>query len=171
MTLADVLKGKDIPQAITESLALISVRHIDFDSRIREGWLVVHTDLAKEAQEIFEELYSRGFPIERMQPVHLYDWDDSRSMADNNTSAFNYRVMTDGARISHHAYGRAIDINPLVNPYCHSDGTIAPRGAVYDPAQPGAVTRDIADLFKSRGWVWGGDWSDPKDWQHFEKKI
>jgi hypothetical protein len=103
-----------------------------------------------------------------------FEWDDDRSMAANNTSGFNYRPMTgDGTsatRLSPHALGRAIDINPLLNPYIKGE-MIKPDGAVYDPSRPGTITADsfIVKFLKKRGWTWGGDWTSLKDYQHFEK--
>ena len=89
-------------------------------------------------------------------------------MLANNTSAFNYRTIAGTTRLSNHATGRAIDINPMLNPFMR-DAYVAPSGATYDTKISGTVTEKIAEIFKSRGWSWGGDWTDRKDWQHFER--
>jgi len=169
MSLEEALTGKEIPDDIREVLALIPVPFFSFDGEVREGQLVVHRELEKEVQDIFKKLVDTRFPIKQIAPVVAYGWDDDASMADNNTSAFNYRVIFNTDRLSNHSYGRAIDINPLQNPYVLSDGTVMPKGAHYDLLQPGTITAEVADLFRLRGWSWGGDWKDRKDWQHFEK--
>jgi hypothetical protein len=130
--------------------------------------------------ELFEAIFADGFPIATAIPIAdlQFEWDDDRSMAANNTSGFNYRPMTgsgiDGSpgasRLSPHALGRAIDINPLLNPYIKG-GVIKPEGAAYDPTRSGTITADsfIVKFLKERGWTWGGDWMSLKDYQHFEK--
>jgi hypothetical protein len=120
--------------------------------------------------EIFEELFLAGFPIEKVKPIIHYKWSDSASMADNNTSAFNYRKSTASNRLSLHAYGRAIDINPRQNPYIYRE-IILPEGGTFEPSAPGTITEtsQIVRLFEEKGWRWGGRWKRPKDFQHFEK--
>jgi hypothetical protein len=99
-----------------------------------------------------------------------FAWNDDRSMEANNTSGFNYRAITDGKKISNHALGRAIDINPLLNPYIRGE-EVRPAGAIYDPTQAGTLVESstIVRFMKERGWTWGGDWTSLKDYQHFEK--
>lgn len=169
MTLDEACAGKEIPKDISDTLTLIAVPFLSFDGEVCEGELVVHADLAEETKEIFNTLFEKRFLIERMVPVVMYGWDDDASMAANNSSAFNYRFIAGTDRLSNHSFGRAIDINPFQNPYTQRDGKVVPEGAQYDPSQPGTVTEDIAAVFKSHGWQWGGDWQDRKDWQHFEK--
>ncbi|NNM84128.1 M15 family metallopeptidase [Candidatus Parcubacteria bacterium] len=169
MTLGDALAGKDIPEDIKKNLTLTNVKFFSFDREVREGQLVIHAAIAGEVQEIFEKLAGRRFPIQQIVPIVAHNWDDNVSMAANNTSAFNYRVIFGTDRLSNHSYGRAIDINPLQNPYLQCDGVLVPSGACYDPTKPGTITPEIASLFKSYGWDWGGDWVQQKDWQHFEK--
>lgn len=166
----EALAGKEIRNEIRDVLALIEVPYISFDGEIHKGQLVVHTDVAEEVRQIFDALLERRFPIARVIPIVAYGWDDDASMAANNTSAFNYRLIRGTNRLSNHSYGRAIDINPALNPYTQYDGEVVPRGARYDAARPGTVTDDIALLFKSHGWEWGGEWSPHKDWQHFQKQ-
>ena len=168
MTLDEALQGKEVLSEIRKSLVLIEVPYWSFDGKAETGTLVVHRDCTDDLRSICSELAIQRFPIEKMVPVCQYGWDDDASMRDNNTSAFNYRFIAGTDRLSNHAFGRAIDINPRLNPYIRGD-TIAPEGATYDPAVPGTVTDAIARLFTTRGWEWGGDWTDRKDWQHFEK--
>ncbi len=169
MSLDEALAGKDIPKDIKDSLTLVTVPYVSFDAEILEGQLVVHAELTEDVQRIFAVLCGMRFPIERMLPIVAYEWDDNASMEANNSSAFNYRFIAGTDRLSNHSFGRALDINPMQNPYTQYDGTVVPSGARYDPAQPGTVTQEVAAVFKSRGWVWGGDWDGHTDWQHFEK--
>ncbi len=168
MTLDEALRNKDIPADIRKTLELVVVPYFSFEEREETGYLVVHKDLVNDVRKIFATLAEQHFLIEKMIPVSAYGWDDDVSMEDNNSSAFNYRTIAGTERLSNHAFGRAVDINPRLNPYVRGD-YVAPRGATYDPRKPGTVTPEIADLFISRGWIWGGNWSDRKDWQHFEK--
>jgi hypothetical protein len=97
-------------------------------------------------------------------------WSDHLSMAANNTSSFNYRVVAGTSTLSAHATGRAIDINPAFNPYIRGADT-EPPGAVYDPTRPGTLTatHPVTRRFLELGWTWGGDFVALKDYQHFEK--
>lgn len=169
MTLNEALAGKEIPDEIKKDLMLIDVPFISFDGEVRAGQLVVHRDLAEEAIVVFKKLTDLHFPIEQVIPVVAFGWDDDTSMRANNTSGFNYRIIYGTDRLSNHSYGRALDINPMQNPYVRRDGSVVPEGARYATTQSGTITTEIAALFKSFGWSWGGDWTDRKDWQHFEK--
>jgi hypothetical protein len=169
MSLDEALAGKEIPDDIRKNLALVNVPFFSFGGEVREGQLVVHAEVATDVQKIFKTLMEMRFPIKEITPVVAYAWDDNTSMAANNTSAFNYRVIVGTNRLSNHSYGRAIDINPFQNPYTQRDGVVVPPGAHYDPAQSGTITAEVVSLFKSYGWDWGGDWQQQKDWQHFEK--
>jgi len=171
MTLEEALRGREIPDPIRESLVLIDIPHLSFKGTEEVGQMLLHKELSKEVSELFAELLEQGFPVMKIIPVVFYDWDDEKSMEANNTSAFNYRTIMGTNRLSNHSFGRAIDINPLQNPYVLSDGTVSPKGAIYDPTQGGTMTPTLASIFKKRGWRWGGDWQSPKDWQHFEKSL
>jgi len=168
MTLNEALLGKEFPQEIRETLVLVEVPYVSFAGTAQHGHLVAHKTLARELREIFTSLFERRFPIAKVIPICKYDWDDEASMADNNTSAFNYRTIAGTDQLSNHAFGRAVDINPLFNPYTRGD-IVLPHEAIYDPARPGTVTEDIARLFTDRGWEWGGTWTNRTDWQHFAK--
>jgi hypothetical protein len=157
---------------------LLSLVHWDFDGRSVGGQLELGRDIATEVAAIFEDLFQARFPIARMLPMHHYEGDDDRSMADNNSSAFNCRNKLGKRELSVHSFGRAIDINPVQNPYETASGLILPpNGAAFSrkrgrlPSVPGVITLDgpVVRAFESRGWTWGGRWSDPVDSQHFEK--
>lgn len=170
MTLEEALAGKEIPNEIRETLALVTVPFFSFDSKVREGQFVVHRELAAEVLELFGVLCEMKFSIEQIVPIVRYEWDDETSMDANNSSAFNYRCIACTDRLSNHSYGRALDINPMQNPYTRRDGLVVPTSARYDMGQLGTVTPEVVALFKSYGWVWGGDWEEHKDYQHFEKR-
>ncbi len=135
----------------------------------------MHADWADALLGVFAQLRAIGFPIERMEPVDAFGGSDDASMAVNNTSAFNCRPVTGGTGWSRHAFGSAIDINPRQNPYVTSDGQVLPpEGAAHverSPAQ-GRIIRGegVVEAFAAIGWRWGGDWSDPVDYQHFDTR-
>ncbi len=172
MTLEEALQGINIPDRIKINLNLIDVQYFSFDNKLHQGQLVIHSKVVNEVVEIFEKIRELQFPILKVIPVSIYKWSDEVSMANNNTSAFNYRFIFGTERLSNHSYGLAIDINPLLNPYTQIDGIIVPRGGIYDVNKIGTITADskIVELFKSHGWQWGGNW-ERKDWQHFDKNL
>lgn len=155
-------------------LRLVTLRHWTFDRSIREGTLIVHRDSVAAIRRVFRTLFEARFPIERMELVDRYGADDDRSMAANNTSAFNCRRVTDSTtRWSQHAYGRAIDINPVQNPYVASATDVRPpAGRAYlnrVDVRPGMIVRGdvVVRAFAAVGWSWGGDFRSAKDPQHF----
>jgi N-acetylmuramoyl-L-alanine amidase len=163
-----------------EDLSYVHVLHYDFDGQVQEGELICNKAIAGDLLEIFEELYQAQYPIERIALVDVYGGDDEASMEDNNSSCFNYRVISGTTRISNHACGLAIDINPLYNPYITGSGentVILPEtGSSYaDRSWDFPYKIDHEDLcyqlFTEHGFTWGGDWSGNKDYQHFEKKL
>jgi len=168
--LEEMLQGLQVPDWVCSLLTVIKVPFVDLEGVSCDGKLVVHKELASEVVEIFHEIRQAVFPIARMEPLSKYDWSDDRSMAANNTSAFNYRLVEGTTRLSLHALGRAIDINPAFNPWQRGP-VVSPPGAIYDPARPGTITEDSAVVraFQKRGWVWGGTWINQKDYHHFEK--
>ena len=163
----------DCPVHLDE-LSLVQVTHLGYDGREHQGDLIVNRALADEVVDIFAELIAGRCPIERVRLVDFYA-DDLASMADNNTSAFNCRPVTGNSdRYSVHSHGRAIDLNPLQNPYVKGAEVLPPAGRAYlDRVQPlpGLIRRGDAchRPFASRGWRWGGDFRTLKDYQHFEK--
>ncbi|HEX6149437.1 M15 family metallopeptidase, partial [Nocardioides sp.] len=156
-------------------LRYLRVSHWDFDGRARQGELVVAAKHADAVVDVFADLFAAEFPIERMQLVSDFGGDDERSMAANNTSAFNCRRVAGTDRWSQHSYGAAIDLNPVQNPYVTRSGVSPRAGAPWaqPPARrstvPGLITADsvVVRAFRAVGWSWGGDWDDPQDYQHF----
>ncbi len=169
LTFDEAVAGTDFPQEIRANLTLVKIKHLGFDGKIHVGELVVNKLIANDVKAIFMKLLSVKFPIEKVIPIVKYSWDDEKSMQDNNTSAFNYRVIKGTTRLSKHSYGLAIDINPKLNPYVKKN-SVEPKGAVYNPKIPGTIVKDsqVVKIFKSYGWKWGGDWTRGKDYQHFE---
>ncbi|WP_044520533.1 M15 family metallopeptidase [Mycolicibacterium septicum] len=157
-------------------LRRITLSYFGFDGRSHRGELVVHRDAVNDVIAIFAELYSVRFPIEKIRTVDNYPRaEDELSMQDNNTSAFNCRPLPSGAW-SLHAYGRAVDINPLINPYISASGDLQPATAraYLDRARTDqGMIRDgdvVVRTFAAHGWKWGGHWHDPVDYQHFERR-
>ncbi|HEX4906919.1 MAG TPA: M15 family metallopeptidase [Acidimicrobiales bacterium] len=152
----------------------MTVSHWSFEGSVRQGELVVHADVADDIVQVFRALFDARFPIERMELVDVYGGDDTRSMDANNTSAFNCRPATGSSRWSEHAYGRAIDINPVQNPYVPHRGPVQPSaGSAFVDRSPsvGVITADgpVVGAFAAIGWEWGGSWSSAKDYQHFSE--
>lgn len=156
-----------------EALRLVSVRHWSFDGTIQKGEIVVAAEHAAATVSLFETLLDAKFPIAQVRLVDEFGGDDDRSMAANNTSAFNCRRATGSGRWSEHAYGAAIDINPIQNPFVTTAGRVVPpEGASYverDSSEPGLIVAggDVVAAFDSIGWKWGGEWARSKDYQHF----
>ncbi|MEX2557590.1 MAG: M15 family metallopeptidase [Actinomycetota bacterium] len=157
-----------------KDLRILRMTHRGFDRRVHAGELVVHEDHAGAVLGVFRSLFDAEFPIERMELVDEYEGDDDLSMAANNTSAFNCRPSTGSpGEWSQHAYGLAIDINPVQNPYVTKSGSVEPpKGAAYvdrSTKAPGVIHRNdaVVQAFARIGWEWGGDWTSAKDYQHF----
>lgn len=168
----EAVEGISIPLSIVNNLVLINVFYYSFDEQLHKGQLIVNKEVQEDITEIFEFIKETRFPIEKVIPIIKYDWSDEASTSDNNTTAFNYRFVSGTRIVSNHAYGYAIDINPMQNPYIKRN-KVLPPGASYDISVPGTITPDsqLVKEFKERGWSWGGDWRSVKDYQHFEKRI
>ncbi|RLB58139.1 MAG: hypothetical protein DRI34_05755 [Deltaproteobacteria bacterium] len=160
-----------------DELVLLRLSHWGLDGRVHTGELVVHRRLAGEIGDIFRDLFAARFPIEKMRLIEDYRGSDDASMADDNTSAFNCRRSASNRRVfSRHAWGAAIDINPLRNPYVSGRRVLPPGGRSWldrSRPRPGMIVHGDAvwRAFTSRGWRWGGDFRHLKDFQHFEKRL
>ena len=155
-------------------LSYLTITHIDFNGQRRIGHMIVAAELADEVLDIFREIYEYGFPIYKIRLIDFYDTQDYLSMADNNSVAFNFRNIAGTNRLSRHALGRAIDINPIQNPYIRGNTVWPAAGKNYmDRAyeRPGMIIRGdvVYRAFTSRGWIWGGHWTLPLDYHHFER--
>ena len=154
-------------------LRLITLTYRGFDGRDHTGRLIANRTAAVQLVAVFRRLYAARFPIRRMQPVDRYGGDDYRSIEADNTSAFNCRAATGSSRWSNHAYGLAIDVNPIENPYISSGHTSHRASVPYldrSRHRPGmAYTGSVlVEAFRGIGWGWGGSWSGSvQDTQHF----
>ena len=173
MDFAQAVAGTEAPPQILENLRLIDVFYLGFDGCRHKGQLVVHRDLAPDLLELFALMERQRFPVARAVPIVCFGWSDEAAMAADNSSAFNYRLIAGTSRISQHALGRAVDINPWENPAMDRAGRILPAGALRRPAQPGTFTEEhpLVRAFREKGWNWGGDFTHIRDYHHFEKSV
>ena len=173
-------KENDEAPAITyDELRYLHILHYNFDGESVEGELICNSAIAQDLVEIFYELYRNEYQLEKVRLIDEYDGDDTASMEDNNTSCFNYRTVEGSNSLSKHALGRAIDINPLYNPYItyDTDGNeqVSPVCAMdyADRSKSFPYKIDENDLcyklFIRHGFTWGGNWNSSKDYQHFQK--
>ena len=167
------------PHIQRADLRYLRVLHYDYDGRTHQGELVCNKRIASKLLTIFRELYEARYPIQRITLSDNYDADDERQMRANNTSCFCYRAVSDTKHLSKHAYGLAIDINPLYNPYVRYSKKDGHR--IVEPATSvpyvdrkkdfryKITTEDLCcKLFIKHGFTWGGSWRSMKDYQHFE---
>ncbi len=174
---------RENPYVPLESLRYVKLIHYNFDGQIQVGELVISRDILDDMRNIFRELFEEEYQIQSMYLVDNYwtgdpDTTDWASIEENNTSAFCYREITGGGNLSNHAYGKAIDINPQQNPYVsYSSGSPswshenANEYIDRDSGLPHVITHEdpAYRIFTSYGFRWGGDWNNPKDYQHFDK--
>lgn len=178
------MQGKSFNPAIQGcaqrgDLRLLTLPYRDFAGVEKTGQMIVHASVAEDVREVFVTLHAaNSFAIARMDLIDVFGGDDDASMAANNTSGYNCRKASGSKRLSSHALGIAIDVNPLVNPFVWKKGTSPKGGEPFDtPAeraaaagkQPGLISADsaITLAFKAKGWTWGGSWTSSKDYQHF----
>lgn len=163
-----------------DRLSIVRFRYVGFDAREHDdGMVMVMSAAADHVQAIFAALHALRFPIARARLIDAYGGDDAASMRDNNTSAFNDRAVTGGGPPSLHAYGLAIDLNPVQNPYVGFEESgqavyAPPEGRRHadrragNPAHRGMAEAAVR-IFAEHGFViWGGNWHAPVDYQHFQ---
>lgn len=154
-------------------LRLLKLKYRGFGGGTKWGYLVVHRTAAPRILKVFRKLFDSGFRIRRMRLVDAYGADDHRSMNADNTSAFNCREVAGSPGVwSRHAYGRAIDINPVENPYVSGSHVSPAKGRPFarrTPHRRGMISAGgtVVQAFASVGWEWGGDWYGTRDYQHF----
>ena len=178
-----MLKGhsyhKGCPISLND-LRYLTLTYIGFDNKEHTGELIVNKSVANDVVDIFKKLYKIRYPIRRMELVSNYNGSDFASIEADNTSAFNCRFVDGTTKWSNHTYGKAIDINPLENPYVSKSGYTAHkkskkfviRKRFNNSAEYKALilkNDPIVKFFKNHGWRWGGDWRCCKDYQHFDK--
>lgn len=166
----------------TLNLRYLKLKYKNYENIDTIGELIVHKNIAKNTVNVFKELYNISYPISRMSLVSEFQGNDWQSIEANNTSALNCRTVAGTKKWSNHAYGRAIDINPIENPYVSRKGKISHNASLkykkrrhlnrsLSSDKAVLLANDKATLiFKKHGWKWGGDWNSIKDYQHFELK-
>ena len=171
------LSYKDNCTVPVSDLRYLHVLHFGFDGKSHEGEIICNKYIADDLLDIFQKLYEAKYPIEKIKLVDEYGADDEKSMADNNSSSFNFRFISYTTKISKHGYGLAMDINTLYNPYVKTvDGrlSVEPANATdyVDRTTDFPYKIDDEDLayklFIEHGFEWGGAWKNSKDYQHFE---
>jgi len=171
---------KGCPVAL-KNLRYLQMTHLNFQGQTSMGEMIVHKDVADEVVYIFEELYYMNYAVNKMHLVSYYNGNDWKSIENDNTSAFNCRKATGKKTWSKHSYGKAIDINPIANPYISRKGHISHKASYKYKKRRHLDINNLADralllkndpatqLFKSYGWKWGGEWNSVKDYQHFSR--
>ncbi|MBN2928188.1 MAG: M15 family metallopeptidase [Eubacterium sp.] len=176
---------RDNDDIALEDLRYLTIPYYNFEQQVMLGEMIVNKDIEEDVRSIFKELFNNKYEIKSMRLIDDY-WQvgcdgniaDNNSVGDNNTSCFCYRSVTGGGNISNHGYGRAIDINPQQNPYVEN-GQNSHRNAdeyvnnryVGEPHVIVASDEDICySTFMKYGFKWGGNWTNPIDYQHFEKQ-
>ncbi|HEX3394617.1 MAG TPA: M15 family metallopeptidase [Acidimicrobiales bacterium] len=156
-----------------DRLRTVKLSYWGFDDRPHDGAVVVDATVADAVISVFHRLYDEHFPIAGMRPIDAFAGDDNASMAADNTSGFNCRaaVAAGPPQWSAHAYGQAVDVNPVENPYIEGGDVLPPAGAPYvnrSQSRPGMAVSGgpLISAFAAAGWSWGGRWSSP-DYQHF----
>jgi hypothetical protein len=160
-------------------LRVLTVSHWGFDRRVHTGQLVVNRDAAVPLSRVFRRLYELRFPIRHMRLADAYGPSRSRPADGDISGAFECRQAvpspctggTGTGSWSEHAYGEAVDLNPIENPYvgCGRTRTRASRRYLdRSRLRPGMVTPAVVRAFRSIGWGWGGSWTgSTKDYMHF----
>jgi poly-gamma-glutamate synthesis protein (capsule biosynthesis protein) len=178
------MQGKSFNPAVKgcaqrKDLRLLTLPYRDHEGREKLGQMILHRSVAADVRDVFVQVFrDKSFAIARMDLIDVFGGDDDASMAANNTSGYNCRKATGSKRLSSHALGLAIDVNPLVNPFVWKRGTSPKGGEAFDtPAerkavagqQPGLITAQsaITLAFRAKGWTWGGIWTSSRDYQHF----
>ena len=180
-TIFEFMQGRSYKADCTiprSDLRYLIILHRNMDGQAVVGELVVNKEISADILDIMRELYELNYPIEQVRLVDYYEGDDELSMAANNSSAFNWRTQTgSSAKISKHATGMAIDINPLYNPYYrfpYVNETVSPGGDLYMDRMwefPFKIDEDddCYRIFTEHGFKWGGSWNSLRDYHHFEK--
>jgi len=158
-------------------LRYLRLPYVGFDGRDHLGELVIHERYADGVARVFEQLFNARWPIRRMRLVDDYRGDDRLSMAADNTSGYNCRRVADSRSWSAHAFGAAIDVNPVQNPDLSGAPVGPPAGRRYAAIDravgahppPGVIAASSLAVraFARIGWEWGGTWTSGKDYQHF----
>jgi hypothetical protein len=158
-------------------LALLRFNYVGFDGQVHRGPMVVHRSVASDVLGVFHELFAARFPLKRVALAERFRPTANPNSRRDVTAAFNCRPVITPAgpqpTLSQHAWGLAVDVNPLQNPYIGPDGSVRNRYArpYVDRSQdlPGMIHEGdvVVCAFAAIGWSWGGRWSGAKDTMHF----
>ena len=173
------MAGNTLPKGAAiriEDLRYLTLHYYDFDGQVRKGEMICNQEIAYDLLMIFSELFHRHYPFYSICLVDDFGGSDEASMMANNTSCFNYRNIKGTQLLSKHAYGMAVDVNPLQNPWIRGKNIYPPSGAEYADRTrefPHKIDKDddCYQLFKAKGFLWGGEWKRGKDYQHFYKQC
>ena len=165
------LQFPELPEEIKSSLDTVHVTYKTPQANLHKGVLILQASLKEDIRNVFDELLALGYPVNSILPMSQFNWDDMESMRLNNTSMFNFRRVMGTRKFSDHAYGRALDINPMANPY-FKFGKMLPENGYYecDSVQSICSNDTVLAMFKSYNWNWGGYWKFERDYQHFYKR-
>ncbi|HAR49204.1 MAG TPA: hypothetical protein DCR81_03725, partial [Smithella sp.] len=142
MSFSEAIEGINAPLEIIDLLSMIDVCYYSFDGRKHQGQIIVNRELEDDVYDIFNFIEKILFPVGKVVPIVAYQWDDHNSMADNNSSSFNFRVIEGTTKLSMHSLGKALDINPVQNPVVYPNGVVEPADAKYLPEDRGTFTAD-----------------------------
>jgi hypothetical protein len=169
-------QGCPVPLA---GLRVLTVTYRGFDGRSHTGQLIVNQSAAAPLARVFERLYALRFPIHHMSIADVYGPVRSRPADGDPSGSFECRQAVPSpcsggngtGSWSMHAYGLAVDLNPVENPYVGCGQSRDPAAQSYRDRsrhRPGMVTPAVVKAFRSVGWGWGGSWSgSTKDYMHF----
>ena len=157
-----------------EDLRYLRLSYVDFEGCDRTGEMVCNKAIAEDLLVIFRKLYEARYPIRSIRLIDDFGGSDEASMEADNTSCFNYRKVSGMRKLSRHAYGMAVDINPLENPFVRASGIRHSGADAYADRSrsfPHKIDRNdlCYTLFRKHGFAWGGAWKSAQDYQHFEK--
>lgn len=175
LTIEEVLINRQAlpaPREVLDRQRIIKVVYYSFDSKLHQGQIVVDVDLVSDVKEAFKLIKKTKFPVKSVIPFvdrQLMSKAEKDSSM-NNSSAFNYRLIAGSSKLSNHAFGRAFDINPQLNPLIKNEEVVCSTSK-YNPKVFGTIVGNekFVVYLKSKGWEWGGVWTDIKDYMHFEK--
>lgn len=175
LTLGEILKNRQklpAPQEVLDRQRLVVVSYYSFDGLLHQGQIVVDVDLVADVKGAFDLIKITKFPVKSVIPFidRRLMSEEEKAASMNNSSAFNYRLIAGSNKLSNHSFGRAFDINPALNPLIKDDEVIPPTSK-YNTNVPGTIVgnEEFVTYLKGLGWEWGGDWTDFKDYMHFEK--
>lgn len=175
LTLEEVLANRQklpAPQEVLGRQRILVITYYSFDGKLHQGQIVVDVDLVADVKGAFDLIKITKFPVKSVIPFidRRMMSEEEKAVSMNNSSAFNYRLIAGTDKLSNHALGRAFDLNPAFNPLIKGD-EILPSTAKYDIKVAGTIVGNekFVTYLKNLGWKWGGDWTDFKDYMHFEK--